>query len=199
MVLLLSLILNGALVFYVLRPQPASIKIIPAPQPTAVPATVHVFVSGAVVRPEVYELPVGSLVKDALRAAGGQTSDAEMGQVNLARKVRDEEQIVIPFRQAAPGVAGAAGPASAIVPSGLMPAGPAAGSATVDASRGKINLNTATADELELLPEIGPALAQGIVEYRGANGPFRSTAALKEVHGIGDAIYERVKDQVTVD
>lgn len=201
-VLLLSLILNGALVFYLIRPQPAAIKVIPPPSPAVAPAKVHIFVNGAVAAPDVYELPTGSLVKDALQAAGGQTSDADMSQVNLARKVKDEEQIFIPYRPAPPSATAAVNPPSApaLVPVSPSPANPTISRPmTPNAPRGKINLNTATEGELDLLPGIGPALAQRIIEYRSTHGPFNSTETLKEVRGIGDVIYDGLKEQVTLD
>lgn len=177
-VFLLGLIVSGGLNLLLHRPAPSNIRIIPA-TPTPVKATIHVHVSGAVAVPAVYELPAHSLVRDAIQAAGGHTPDADLNQINLARQLRDEEQI--------------------FVPGGIMdevePGRPGDRTSLID---GKLNLNTATREQLEELPGIGPSLARSIVEYRMDNGSFRTTEELKNVHGIGDTTYERIKEAVIV-
>lgn len=177
-VLLLSLILNGGLVLLLLRPPASEIKIVPR-TPTPPKTTVRVFVSGSVVAPDVYELPIDSLVQDAIQAAGGHAPEADLHQINLARQVKDQEQIFVPCRAAEPDPSEGAPPVPVATP-------------------GKINLNTATAADLESLPNIGPALAQQIIEYRAENGSFSSPEDIKKVHGIGDTTYERIKDRIMV-
>jgi competence protein ComEA len=141
-------------------------------------ATVVVSVVGSVVRPGLVTLPTGSRVAAALDAAGGLTSDADPASVNLAAVVTDGEQIVV----GAPGAA---------TTSGDDPAAPAA------APGGRVNLNTATAAELDALPGVGPVLAQRIVDHR-KQGPFTSVDQLDDVPGIGPARAAELAELVTV-
>jgi competence protein ComEA len=151
----------------------------------AAPATITVHVVGAVRRPGVYVLPGGARATDAVAAAGGLLGNAEQGAVNLARVVSDGEQLVVPVQgAAAPGRPDGA----AVGPGGR--AGPASG--------GPVDLNTATLEQLDALPGIGPATAQKIVADRTENGPFRSVDDLLRVAGIGPAKLDALKDLVTV-
>jgi competence protein ComEA len=134
--------------------------------------------------PDVYELSCGSIVKDAIEAAGGPTGEADLNRINLARRVHDEEQIYVPQR-------GEESP----------PVSPPSGSSLSSPSSqegDKVNINTATAKELNTLPGIGPVKAQSIIDYRTTNGPFRSIEDLKNVSGIGDATFEKLKEKITV-
>lgn len=140
---------------------------------TAGEVVVHVV--GQVVRPGVVRLPAGSRVLDAVRAAGGVRPDGRLGAVNLARVLVDGEQIVV-------------GPAARRVPG---PSATGAGSAPLD-------LNRATAAELESLPGVGPVLAARIVEWRTVHGRFTDVAELREVSGIGDAVFARIAPGVRV-
>jgi competence protein ComEA len=128
-------------------------------------ALVHV--AGAVRRPGVYRLRDGERVQDAVRRAGGPRHGADLNAINLAAKVADGQQVVVPRRGSA-GAAVAADPASA----GTAPEGP-------------ISLNSATAEQLDTLDGVGPATAQKILEYRRQHGGFRSVDDLGEVPGIG--------------
>jgi len=139
----------------------------PAPRPLVV---VHVV--GLVVRPGVVRLPEGSRVADAIRAAGGLRHDARGIRLNLARRLVDGEQVVV-----ARG-AGAAGPGQGVA---VSPASPPSGG--VD---GPLDLNSATLEQLESLPGVGPVLAGRIVEWRVAHGRFSSVEELGEVTGVGD-------------
>ncbi len=177
-VLLLSLTLNGSLLLVLNRPPAHEIKIVPL-TPTAARATVRVFVSGAVATPDVYEIPAGSLVRDAVLAAGGHTSEADLDQINLARQVKDQEQVFVPFRSVG----------QRPVSDALLP---------VSSDKWKVNLNTATLTELESLPGIGPGLAQSILEYRASNGSFASIEEIQKVAGIGEKTYEQIKDHIAV-
>lgn len=114
---------------------------------------------------------------DAIKAAGGTVEDTDVGYLNLARKVTDGELIVV----------------GATPPPGVPP-----GSGDAATANGKINLNTATAQQLDGLPGVGPVLAEHILRFRDAHGSFRSVADLRQVDGIGPARYEQLKDLVTV-
>ncbi|OGO39770.1 MAG: hypothetical protein A2Z04_01155 [Chloroflexi bacterium RBG_16_57_9] len=185
---LLALAASGAAFIAVRRPAPRPIEVIPPPSPTfsptATPTTLLVHVTGAVLRPEVYALPEGSRVKQAIEAAGGPAPDADVDRLNLALVVRDGMQVFVPRQGEA--AAGA-------------PAGPASGSMPVPGlSAGPININLATVEELDSLPGIGPAIAQRIVEDRTANGSFKKPEDLKRVRGIGDALFNQIKDRIVV-
>ncbi|MFJ3333124.1 helix-hairpin-helix domain-containing protein [Streptomyces sp. NPDC086766] len=131
-------------------------------------------VSGKVRHPGIRRLPAGSRVADALRAAGGVRPGTETDGLNRARFLVDGEQVVV------------GGPAPAVgAPAGPV-AGAAAGPVAAGAPATPVSLNTATADQLETLPGVGPVLAQHIVDYRTRHGGFRSVDQLREVTGIGD-------------
>ena len=148
--------------------------------PSASSVTLFVDVAGWVRRPGVYEFADGQRVIDAIEAAGGARDGAALSALNLAAPLTDGIQILVP-RQLEPGAAGTSLPGSS---TGTVPA--------------KININTATATELETLSGIGEVLAQRIVDYRTENGPFASVDDLDDVSGIGEAILEQVRDDVTV-
>jgi competence protein ComEA len=149
-------------------------------RPTADAATIHV--AGAVRRPGVYRLAAGARVQDAVRRAGGARPGADVNAINLAAKVADGQQVVVPVRAArgaAAPVAGAAGATGA----------PGAGSAPV-------SLNSATAEQLDTLDGVGPATARKIIEWRTQHGGFRSVADLAQVPGIGPKKLASLREQV---
>ena len=150
-------------------------------------AEVMVYVCGAVRRPGVVRLPAGARVADALELAGGPTARAELSAVNLAAKVGDGQQIVVPER--APEGAAPGAPAPAVGPTAAPAATP--GGALV-------NINTASLSELESLSGVGPSTAQKIIDYRTANGGFTSVEQLMDVPGIGDAKFAAMKDSITI-
>jgi competence protein ComEA len=153
-----------------------------------------VYVCGAVRSPGVLRLPQGSRVADALELAGGATSRAELAAVNLAARVADGQQILVPEKaQAAPAAAGsgAASSASGVASAAGLAAAPVAAGAPV-------NINTATLEQLDALQGVGPATAQKIIDYRTANGPFATIEDIKNVAGIGDAKFAAMKDSITV-
>jgi competence protein ComEA len=184
-VLLINLAVTGGLFFWLQRPTTAPLEITP-PQPppgitpsaqpplgAAPAAPLRVYVTGAVEHPDVYQLPPGSIVKDAIQA-----------RVNLAQELRDQQQVVVPRV-------------------GEISIPPPAGSESPDRSgqvlpAAKVNINTAAAEELDTLPGIGAEMARRILDYRAANGPFKSIEDIQRVTGIGDATYQKLKDRITV-
>lgn len=150
------------------------------------PGTVLVHVTGAVRRPGLVSLAAGSRVVDAVAAAGGVAEDADVAAVNLARPVADGEQLAVPKVGDPP-------PAGAVAGSGS-----AAGSGAAAGGGAPVNLNTATQAELESLPRIGPALAQRILDWRQANGRFAQPSDLLKVSGIGQKLFDGLKDRVVV-
>ena len=186
LVVVLVALLGGAGLWYV-RSLPRPVTIAQVPAGAAEPATsasptppIIVDVAGAVRRPGVYEFSAGDRVIDAIERAGGALPKGDLSLLNLAAPLTDGTQILVPKQ--GPPAAGAAPP----------------GTPTGGAATGLININTATATELEALSGIGEVLAATIVEYRTQNGPFASVDDLLDVSGIGPATLEEIRDQVTV-
>jgi competence protein ComEA len=158
-------------------------------------ATVHVV--GAVHRPGVYRLRLGLRVQDAIRKAGGAAAGADLQAINLAAKLTDAQQVVVPKRAAvAPGGAAATATAGAAGAAGTAALG--GGGAGAAAAGPPINLNSATAEQLDTLDGVGPATAQKILEYRAQHGGFRSVDDLSEVSGIGPKRLEALRGRVVV-
>lgn len=156
---------------------PASI----VPHSGRAPLVVHVV--GAVRRPGLYRLREGARVADAVAHAGGATQRAELAALNLAAPLVDGIQVLVPRH---------------VVASGVDPGGLRADSGTETAGLGaKPSLATATAEELDELPGVGPITAQKILDYRAEHGPFRSVDDLDAVPGIGPARVEQLRDLVT--
>ncbi len=132
---------------------------------------IFVHVAGEVKKPGLYSLRVGSRVEDAIELAGGMTKSAFEQSVNLARMVSDGEQIVVL--------------ANSQVASGGK-------------SAGFISLNNATQDQLETLPGVGPSLAARIIEHRGAIGSFSDLSQLRDVSGIGEKLFAKISQQLTL-
>jgi competence protein ComEA len=179
-------ILGGA---WLLRPRPDPIVVItpeptlpPTPTLTPTPALLRVYVSGAVAQPDVYVLARGALVKDALAAAGGPAVDADLARINLAVELGDQQHVHVPRQGETP------------VP---MPTS-ATASTESDAPAALLDINSATAQELEALPNIGPAIAARIVAYREEFGPFETVQDLTDVSGIGPATLAKIEDRITV-
>lgn len=149
----------------------------PSPTPTA---QILVHVLGEVRRPGVVRLPEGARVQDALAAAGGLTGRAKAGDLNLAAPVADGAQLLIGRKGSQLRAAGGGG---------------AGGAAS---STGKIDLNAATAEQLDTLPGVGPVTAQKILAWRAAHGRFRTVAELQEVDGIGPKSYAEIAPHVRV-
>jgi len=137
--------------------------------PTATPGFLTVYISGAVATPGVFTLPDGSRVDDAVRAAGGSLPGAELNNINLATQLTDGQQINIP---------------------GIVD--------TSHVNVGRVNINTATVEDLNSLPGIGPTTAQAILDYRLQNGPFQVIQDIQNVPGIGPATFALIQDYINV-
>ena len=154
----------------------------PTPAPSPTPGPVRIYVSGAVRNPnQVYRLAPGSIVQDAIEAAGGATDEADLERINLAQELADQQHVHVP-RQ------GEENPPPAV--SGGESGGGATG--------GLVNINTATQAELETLPGIGPVTAARIIAYRETNGPYERIEDIQDVPGIGPATFEGLKELITV-
>jgi competence protein ComEA len=151
----------------------------PKPAPSPSPRPLVLAVVGRVRHPGLVTVPAGARLIDALKAAGGQLPGVDITPLNLARKVADGEQIVV----------GVQGPVSA---------GPVAGSVDATPSTTVVNLNSATLADLDGLPGIGPVIASRILEFRSAHGGFAAIDQLRQVSGVGDRTFERLRGLVTV-
>jgi len=145
-----------------------------------------VHVAGAVKNPGVYTLEEGQRVKDAIEIAGGPLPEADLLRLNLAQKIHDEDKLYVPKIGETPEQSEQESSSYG---------------ATVGISSkndGKVNINTADDAELTKLPGVGPATAQKIIDYRNANGPFKTIEDIKNVSGIGDKKFEQIKDMIKV-
>ncbi len=175
-------------------------------------ATVRVHVAGAVNNPGVYTLPAQGRAVDAIAAASGAAADADLDRVNLAGALSDGVQIYVPHRgeTAAPaqiqpnggtanaGQGNAANGAAQNNAAQPQPARTLTASGNAQKGSTPVNINTATAEELQSLPRIGPAMAQRIIAWREAHGGFRSVDELDAVPGIGPSMLENLRPLVTV-
>ena len=156
---------------------------LPAPQPE-----ILVHVAGAVMLPGVYRFPLDAHVIDAIEKAGGKTENADVHRLNLAAKIHDGQQIYVP---STPQTISSASDVPHPLP---QPSAPA----PTGAEEHLIDLNTATAEQLQSLPRIGPVTAKRIIEYREISGRFSSIEDLTKVKGIGEKTLERIRHQVVV-
>jgi competence protein ComEA len=188
LIAVVAVTLAGAGTWYLRSlPKPVEVRAAPEPPPAPAPgvtpspvAVILVDVAGWVRRPGVYEFADGARVIDAVQAAGGARPGAFLESLNLAAVLVDGTQILVPKEGAPP-------PA---------PVGGDVGGGT--AAGGPVNVNAATAAELEILPGVGEVIAQAIVDYRTQNGPFTAVDQLLDVSGIGDATLENIRELVTV-
>ena len=190
---LLGVSLTGGAVYLLRKPEPPAIMLQPPPPPaptatplpTATPAPLTVFVSGAVAQPGLYTLPASARVGDALAAAGGLSPEADAALVNQAERLWDGAQVHVPTRvqeAAAPEP-----PAGVSGQPGSTPVGETSGGA-------RVNINTASLEELISLPGIGSSKAAAII----ANRPYDTPQDLERVPGIGAKTVERLLDLITV-
>jgi competence protein ComEA len=163
-------------------PQPSTDAAV-AKEPTVAPTPLNIYVSGAISEPQVITVPAGSLVADALDAVGGVATHADLDAVNLAAPLADHQQILIP------GKTEVCPPTESKSDSAI---------ATISATTEKIDLNTATKEELQTLTGIGASRAQDIIAYREANGSFQHIEEIQYVSGIGEGIFAQIEAQITV-
>jgi len=166
-----SLLAAGTLLLVSRQPRGEGVRLVPPPSPR--PLVVHV--SGAVLKPGLYQLPPGSRVQDAIQAAGGLLPEADEAALNLAALLKDGQRVLVPTYAQAQATA-----------------------ASNPDSGGPVDINSASQEALENLPGIGPVLAQRIIEYREANGPFATVEDLQQVEGVGAETFEKLKELVTV-
>ncbi len=185
-----SLVVGFLIGYFSSRPQQSSAPIVVATSrptatanPTATPSPMRIYVSGAVREPAVYELAVGSIVREAIDAAGGPAPDADLTGINLAQELQDQQQVHVPRE-------GEENPPPAI-------SGGSGESAGGEGSGSLVNINTASANALETLPGIGEVTAQNIIDHREANGPFETIEDIQDVSGIGPATFDQIKDLIT--
>lgn len=184
-------VLAGVLIFVSRAPagQPIALR----PAPTKAPIAVHVV--GAVPRPGLYEFAEGARVQDAIDAAGGLLSTANVNAINLAALLGDGQQLSVPYQSGQEPV----GNASTLeLPGSFDNNDPASEESSIAADGELININTATLEELDSLPGIGPAIAQRIIDYRIENGPFSTIEEIMDVSGIGPATFDEIKDLIMV-
>jgi len=156
-------------------------------EPTSAGTALVVDIEGKVLKPGVIRLPSGARVMDALRAAGGALPGTDLAPLNQARVLNDGEQVVV------------GAPAGSIVNGGAPPqVSPRSGGHAKARPTAPIHLNTATADQLQQLPGVGPALAQRILDWRSEHGQFESVGQLQEVHGLGASKFADLRDLVTL-
>ncbi len=144
--------------------------------------TLCVYVCGAVKASGVYEIPAGSRIVDAIEAAGGATKKAAKERLNLAEHVQDGQRLYVP----------------SIGEALMQPEEKDSGSESVKDSNSLVNLNYADKEELMTLPGIGESKAQDIINYRNEKGSFQSIDELKNINGIKDGVFNKIKNQITV-
>jgi len=167
------------------------------------PLTVRIHVAGAVARPGVYSVSSSARIVDAVKAAGGATSRADLERINLAQTIVDTEQVFVPFRSSrttkitvAPRLRPSRTTVPVFVPT-IPGAAPVIGVPNTSVTP-LINLNSATSDQLDTLPGVGPSTAKAIISYRNRKGPFGKVEDLLNVPGIGPSKVAAIRDQVTV-
>lgn len=152
-------------------------------------AAVTVYVTGAVNKPGVVSIKEGACAADAVNACGGLLPTADGDKINMAQVLKDGQQLRIPEKQEASNVQTAAKGAKS---------SSAATAGTKAAAGGIVNINTASAEELDTLPGIGPAMAQRIIEYRETEGSFSAVEDIKKVRGIGEAKFQKMRDKICI-
>jgi competence protein ComEA len=173
--IIIGVLLGVGVLFLVTRP-PRGFPITLIPAPT--PAPITVYVSGNVNKAGLYALPSGSRVNDAIKAAGGFSGDANPDALNLAEILEDGARVDVP------------GLISPVMTDSIT--------RSVNPSFTRVNINTASLDQLDTLPQIGPITAQAIIDYRDANGPFATVEDIIDVPRIGQVTFDKIKDLITV-
>lgn len=176
----------AGLLFFIAR-APAGEPIVLQPAPTRAPIAVHVI--GAVPRPGLYEFAEGARVQDAIDAAGGLLAGGDTTSINLAALLEDGQQLNIPFKAGQE-----PDPLQTQMP--FLPGATATDEPSEDIEL--ININTASVEELDSLPGIGPTIAQRIIDYRDENGLFQTIEDIMNVSGVGPSTFDQIKDLITV-
>ena len=145
---------------------------------TTLEAVIFVDIKGGVKKPGVYQMKAGDRVKDAIDAAGGLTAEADSQKVNLAQRVEDQMVIVVPK----------VGEEAEAIPAGVT--------SKETSKEGKVNINTATVEELKTLKGVGEKKAEAIIEYRKKNGSFKTKEDLMKVRGIGKKLFESFEERI---
>lgn len=153
-------------------------------------AEITVYVTGAINKPGVVTVREGARMADAVKACGGLLPTADGEKVNMAQVLKDGQQVRVP-EKAVPETTAAA-------KSGSVNPAAKSGTSSKAAPSGPVNINTASAEELDTLPGIGPAMAQRIIEFRETEGAFTSIEDIKKVKGIGEAKFEKMKDKICI-
>jgi competence protein ComEA len=146
-----------------------------SPQVTSL---VVIHLSGEVIAPGIYRLPAGARIDDALKAAGGPTSEGDVHRINLAARLADGQQIVVPKR--------------------IDPVFAALAAASPSPAPGRVNVNMASVPELDRLPGVGPVTAQRIVAYREQHGPFSNIEQLRDAKLVNGATFEKIKELIGI-
>lgn len=181
--------LAGMLMFISRAPSGDPIELQPAP--TKEPIAVHII--GAVPRPGLYEFAEGARIQDAINAAGGLLASANVDTINLAALLEDGQQLSIPYKSGEePSVTGGEDENNSLVLPGETEQPQTSGDGAE-----RININTASLEELDSLPGIGPTIAQRIVDYRDENGPFQTIEDIMNVSGVGPSTFDNIKDLIT--
>lgn len=209
--ILISVIILAGAGFHVARSRaagapPAPVKLVQlgespsadTPTEPEPPRTACVHVAGKVAKPGVYELAPGSRVKDAIEAAGGASPNADLETINLAEKLQDGQQVYIALKGQVPApvvsvVSGGEPRTSDKVSAPEAKSGSSGIEKYVKPGDGTVSINKASAADLQHLPGVGPAMSQRIIDYRTANGGFKSVDELEEVKGIGPKTLARMK------
>jgi len=184
-VLVILLLVGGGVLYLKSQPEPVvMVKEVSekTPEPKREPKKLIVHIAGAVAKPGVYELPEGKRVIDGINLAGGGTAEADLDALNLAAKLIDGQKIYVPKK--------GEGPTQRLVPTGMS---------EKTSSQALLNLNTATLEELDQLPGIGPVLAQRIIDWRTEHGGFKKVEQLLEIEGIGEKKFKQIKEKVVVE
>ena len=180
---ILGLLTAGIVFLSVSPPRGEPIQLTPRPSE----APIVISIQGEVMQPGVYSLPIGSRLQDAIEQAGGVTTNANQISLKLATLLKDGDAIIIPSK----------GMAESDIPetqSGIIER-----SNSSVFTEACININTATAEELETLPGIGPTRSAAIIDYRETNGPFYKLEDLMQVPGIGPSTFDALKEQIETD
>lgn len=161
-----------------------------APEPAqteVIPEEISIYICGFVKNPGVIRVKEGARLDDAIKIAGGATAEADLNAVNLAYKLADEDMIYIPEK------------GEKLPETGNAMPGVNTTKSMTQNKTGKININTASESELDTLPGVGPSTAKAIIQHRKNNGPFLAIEDIKKVKGIGDAKFDSIREEITVE